>query len=47
MKKGGKFYTLVSPETPIAILVSARQHNLRLAGDSCNETVETVEVCQK
>jgi hypothetical protein len=47
MKKGGKFYTLVSPETPIAILVSARQHNLRLAADSCNETVETVEICQK
>lgn len=47
MKKGEKSFTLVSPETPIAILVSARQHDLRLASDSCKETVETEEICQK
>ncbi|WP_372947679.1 baseplate J/gp47 family protein [Mariniphaga sp.] len=47
MKKGEKSFTLVSPETPIAILVSARQHGLRLASDSCKETVETEEICQK
>ncbi len=47
MKKGEKSFTLVSPESPIAILVSARQHGLRLASDSCKETVETEEICQK
>lgn len=47
MKKGGKSFTLMSPESPVAILVSARQHDLRLAKDSCKETVETEEICQK
>ena len=47
MIKSGKPFTLVSPETPIAILVSARQHDLRLASDSCKKTVETEEICQK
>lgn len=47
MKKGGELFTLVSPETPIAILVSARQHKLTLASETCKETVETEEICQK
>jgi hypothetical protein len=47
MKKGGKSFALVSPDTPIAILVSARQHDLRLAAESCKETEETEEICQK
>jgi hypothetical protein len=47
MKKGGISFTLVSPEIPIAILVSARQHDLRLASESCKETEETEEICQK
>ena len=47
MKKDGKPYAFVSPETPIAILVSARQHELSLASETCNETVETEEICQK
>ncbi len=47
MKKDGKLFSLVSPETPIAILVSARQHKLTLASETCKETVETEEICQK
>jgi len=47
MKKDGKPYAFVSPETPIAILVSARQHELSLASETCKETVETEEICQK
>lgn len=47
MKKGEKSFTLVSPESPIAILVSARQHDLRLAEETCKVTEETEEICQK
>jgi len=47
MKKDGKSFALMSPESPIAILVSVRQHDLKLASDSCKETVETEEICQK
>lgn len=47
MKKGDKSFTLVSPESPIAILVSARQHDLKLAAIVCDNNEEIVETCQK
>jgi hypothetical protein len=47
MKKVGELFTVVGPDTPIAILVSARQHKLTLASETCKKTVETEEICQK
>src|SRR5690554_4974584 len=45
--KGGNALTRVSPSTPVAILVSAREHRLALASGDCEESIENVEVCQK
>jgi hypothetical protein len=45
--KGGEIsLTSVTPSSPKAILVSAKQHNLSIATKSCKVTTETVEKCQ-
>jgi hypothetical protein len=45
--KGGEIsLTSVTPSSPKAILVSAKQHNLSIATKSCKVTSETVEKCQ-
>lgn len=45
--KGGEIsLTSVTPSSPKAILVSAKQHNLSIAIKSCTVITETVEKCQ-
>ena len=45
--KGGEIsLTSVTPSSPKAILVSAKQHHLSIATKSCKVTTETVEKCQ-
>ena len=45
--KGGEIsLTSITPSSPKAILVSAKQHNLSIATKSCKVTTETVEKCQ-
>jgi hypothetical protein len=45
--KGGEVsLTSVTPSSPKAILVSAKQHNLSITTKSCKVTTETVEKCQ-
>ncbi len=45
--KGGEVsLTSVTPSSPKAILVSAKQHNLSIATKSCKVITETVEKCQ-
>ncbi len=43
LKKGGDSLTRVSPDSPKSILVSARQHNVKLVDSSCPVPAETTE----
>ena len=47
LHKDGKTYSAISPESPISILVSARNHKLKLVSESCNGIIESEEICKK
>ncbi len=47
MKKNNNPFSEVSPETPVSILVSARQHDIQITEQVCNDKEQIIEKCQK